>query len=43
MGSPLAAPMGAGLQDITFDAVAALSIIAGSSGVLFPGAAVQSK
>lgn len=36
-------PSGRGLRDVISDAVAALAIIAGSSGVLYPGAAVQSK
>lgn len=31
------------LDDIVADAVAALAVIAGSSGVLYPGAAVQAK
>lgn len=41
---PFPGPVGGVLQDgIMSDAVAALAIIAGSSGVLYPGAAVRSK
>eukprot|EP00903_Cladosiphon_okamuranus_P019656 g18070.t4 len=36
-------PMGQALVDVISDAVAALAIIAGGSGVLYPGAKVQSK
>lgn len=36
------APSVRGLRDVISDAVGALAIIAGSSGVLYPGAAVQS-
>lgn len=36
-------PMGQALAGVISDAVAALAIIAGGSGVLYPGAKVQSK
>lgn len=40
---PPATLSGQALQDIMSDAVAAVAIIAGSSGVLYPGAVVQSR
>lgn len=41
--SSVSAAVGGELRDVTSDAVAALAIIAGSSGVLYPGAVVESK